>query len=205
MTAISIGDDMTNRFIRYPGSIASRLRILRLRMLGVNIGRRCWLRRIHVPRNPWDIVISDGVALDDHVVLLTTGLRGNVPRLVIGSDTYVNRFTMFDASDSIVVGRNCLIGPFCYITDHDHGINSFSSISDQPLVGSSVRVGSDVWIGAGVIILKGVTIGNGAVIGAGAVVTRDVNASEKVAGLPARKIGARGPANSSERARSRAE
>ena len=29
---------------------------------------------------------------------------------------------MFDASESIEVGRNCLIGPFCYITDHDHGI-----------------------------------------------------------------------------------
>ena len=200
MTAITVGDELRNRFIRYPRAIASRLRIIRLRLLGVRIGQRCWIRRIHVPRNPWDIVISDGVALDDYVVLLTTGSRGNAPRLVIGSGSYVNRFTMFDASDNIVVGRNCLIGPFCYITDHDHGINPFSSIGAQPLVGSPVRIGSGVWIGAGAIILKGVTIGNDAVIGAGAVVTRNVNTAEKVVGLPARKIGSRVPADSTEHA-----
>jgi acetyltransferase-like isoleucine patch superfamily enzyme len=191
MTPIPVGDKLTNRFIRYPGAIASRFRIFRLRLLGVNIGRKCWIRRIHIPRNPWDIVISDGVALDDYVVLLTTGLRGNAPRLVIEDGTYVNRFTMFDASDSIVVGRNCLIGPFCYITDHDHGIESGKSIAEQPLAGNAVRIGNDVWIGAGATILKGVTIGNGAVIGAGAVVTHHVRPNAKVAGVPARMIGSR--------------
>src|SRR6516164_3586701 len=123
MTTITVSDELKNCFIRYPGAIASRMRIVRLRLLGVNIGRRCWVRRIHVPRNPWDIVISDGVALDDYVVLLTTGSRSNSPRLVIDGGTYINRFTMFDASESIEVGRNCLVGPFCYITDHDHGID----------------------------------------------------------------------------------
>jgi maltose O-acetyltransferase len=167
-------------------------------LLGVRIGRRCWIRRIHVPRNPWDIVIADGVALDDYVVLLTTGSRGNAPRLVIDGGSYVNRFTMFDASESIEIGRNCLVGPFCYITDHDHGVDAARSIAEQPLVSSPVRIGSRVWIGAGATILKGVTIGNGAVIGAGAVVTRHVRSGEKVAGVPARTIGSRFPANGNE-------
>ena len=52
--------------------------------------------------------------------------------------------------------------------------------------GRPVRIGSDVWIGGGAIILPGVTIGDGAVIGAGSVVTRDVAASQTVAGNPAR-------------------
>ena len=198
MSGATFRDELINRAIRYPRAIASRLRILRLRLLGVRIGQRCWIRRIHVPRNPWDIVIDDMVALDDEVVLLTTGSRANAPRLVIGSGTYVNRFTMFDASESIELGRNCLIGPFCYITDHDHGIDLARSIAEQPLVGSPVRIGSGVWIGAGAIILKGVTIGNGAVIGAGAVVTRHVCSHEKVAGVPARTIGLRFPTNSDE-------
>jgi acetyltransferase-like isoleucine patch superfamily enzyme len=98
---------------------------------------------------------------------------------------------MFDASDNIEVGRNCLIGPFCYITDHDHGINAPGRIVEQPLVGSPVRIGDGVWIGAGAIILKGVTIGNDAVIGAGAVVTRHVDSGEKVVGVPAHLIGVR--------------
>ena len=136
-------------------------------------------------------MIDDMVALDDQVVLLATGSRANAPRLVIRSGTYVNRFTMFDASESIEVGRNCLVGPFCYITDHDHGINASSPIVEQALVGSPVRIGSGVWIGAGAIILKGVTIGSNAVIGAGAVVTRHVGSGEKVAGVPAHSMGVR--------------
>ena len=112
-------------------------------------------------------------------------------RLVIGSGTYVNRFTMFDASEHIEVGRNCLIGPFCYITDHDHGNEQPGLIAEQPLVGRPVRIGSNVWVGAGAIILKGVTIEDGAIIGAGAVVTRDVRSGEKVVGVPARALGSR--------------
>jgi maltose O-acetyltransferase len=198
MSATTFRDDLINRVIRYPGAIVMRLRIFWLRLLGVRVGRKCWIRRIRVPRNPWDIVIDDKVGLDDEVVLLTTGSRANSPRLIIGSGTYVNRFTMFDASESIEIGCNCLVGPFCYITDHDHGIESSSSIAEQPLVGSPVRIGSGVWIGAGTIILKGVTIGNGAVIGAGAVVTHHVRPDEKVAGVPARMIGSRLTASNDE-------
>ena len=181
-------DEWINRLIRYPGAVSMRARIARLRLLGVRVGRRCWIRRIQIPRNPWDIVIGDGVALDDHVVLLTLGSRGTCARLTIGSGTYVNRFTMFDASESIEVGHNCLIGPFCYLTDHDHGTESSALFADQPLASNPVRVGNNVWIGAGVIVLKGVNIGANAVIGAGAVVTRDIASGETVAGVPAQRI-----------------
>jgi maltose O-acetyltransferase len=180
-----------NRAIRYPGAVAMRLRIARLRFMGMKIGRECWIRCIRVPRNPWDIAIGDEVALDDDVVLLTTGLRAAHPRLTIHAGTYVNRFTMFDASERIELGRNCLVGPFCYITDHDHAHARERSISDQPLVGAPVIIGDEVWIGAGVTILKGVNIGYGAVIGAGSVVTRSVAPYAKAVGVPARAIGAR--------------
>jgi acetyltransferase-like isoleucine patch superfamily enzyme len=165
-----------------------RLRIARLRLLGVRIGRKCWIRRVQVPRNPWDIVIDDNVSLDDHVVLLTTGTRTGSPRLTIGRGSYVNRFTMFDASVMIEIGAQCLIGPFCYITDHDHGLAEDAPIAAQALVSAPVRVGNNVWIGAHAIIVSGVSIGDNAVIGAGAVVTRSVGPKERVAGVPARLI-----------------
>jgi acetyltransferase-like isoleucine patch superfamily enzyme len=184
-------DDLINRLIRYPGALAMRLRIARLRLLGVRIGTKCWIKGIRVPRNPWDIVIEDHAALDDDVVLLTTGLRCETPRLVIGKGTYVNRFTMFDASVRIEIGPQCLIGPFCYLTDHDHGTERNIAVAEQPLVASPVCVGSNVWIGAGAIILKGVSIGDGAIVGAGAVVTRALRAGERVVGVPARVIGSR--------------
>lgn len=188
-----LADHLINRIIRYPRSVASRIRIVRLRALGARVGRKCWIRRIHVPRNPWDIVIGDFVALDDEVVLLTTGARKSRARLHIGGGTYVNRFTMFDASDSIQIGARCMIGPFCYITDHDHGVGRQGPISDQPLVEAPVSVGNNVWIGAHAIILKGVSIGDNAVVAAGAVVTADVGAGERVAGAPARRLAQRRP------------
>lgn len=183
-----LSDDLINRLIRYPRAAASRIRIMRLRVCGVRFGRKCWIRRIHVPRNPWDIVLDDLVALDDEVVLLTTGKRGARPKLLIGRSTYVNRFTMFDASLHISIGADCMIGPYCYITDHDHGSGD-GPISNQALVEAPVKVGNNVWIGAHAIILKGVSIGDNAIIGAGAVVTTDVGPGERVAGVPARQIG----------------
>ena len=34
--------------------------------------------------------------------------------------SYLNRFTTIDASERIEIGADCMIGPYCYITDHDH-------------------------------------------------------------------------------------
>jgi acetyltransferase-like isoleucine patch superfamily enzyme len=175
-----------NALIRYPRSLACRLRILWLRLIGVRIGRNCWLRGVSVPRNPWDIEIADGVSLDDGVVLLTSGEHADRAKLTIGARTYVNRNTMFDVSDSIEVGEDCLIGPFCYITDHDHGRGL--ALAAQPLVSARVKIGRNVWLGAGVIVLKGVIIGDNVVVGAGSVVTKAVPSGTTIAGVPARPL-----------------
>jgi len=60
--------------------------------------------------------------------------------------------------------------------------------------GKPVTIGHDVWIGHGAVILPGVTIGNGAIIGANAVVRRDVDAYSVVAGVPAKVVKRRFPA-----------
>lgn len=180
-----MNDRAINFLLRAPGSALSRLRVLSYRAMGMEIGRKCWLRAISVPRNPWDIALDDHVSLDDGVILLTTGKRQDRPRLRIGRGIYVNRHTMFDVSHSVVIGPDCMIGPFCYITDHDHGTGSDGRVADQPMIEAPVVVGANVWIGAGATILKGVEIGDNAVIGAGAVVTRNVAPGERVVGIPA--------------------
>src|SRR5262249_55977323 len=114
-------------------AVLRRVRRMWLRWRGVTIGRRCWIQAIEVPRNARDIVLGDEVSLDNHVVLLSTNETGAFPAIRIGSRTYVNRFTMFDASESIVVGERCMIGPHCYFTDHDHGMQMGRNIASQPL------------------------------------------------------------------------
>lgn len=59
----------------------------------------------------------------------------------------------------------------------------------------SVSIGHDVWVGHGAVIMPGVTIGNGAVIGANAVVTGDVAPYTIVAGVPAKPLRQRFPAD----------
>jgi phosphonate metabolism protein (transferase hexapeptide repeat family) len=58
-----------------------------------------------------------------------------------------------------------------------------------------VTIGNDVWIGPGAVIMPGVTIGDGAVVGANAVVTHDVAPYQIVAGVPARPVRQRFPAD----------
>jgi serine acetyltransferase len=173
--------------IRLRAGLASRSRNVWFRALGVRITGYVWLRRVSIPRQWSDIRIEAGTALDDGVVLLSSG-SPRPDKLVIRRGTYINRCTMIDASEQIEIGENCMIGPHCYLTDHDHANAPGRLVGDQPLVGTPVRIGRNVWLGAGVIVLKGVTIGDGAVVGAGAVVTKDVAADAKVAGVPARVL-----------------
>lgn len=58
-----------------------------------------------------------------------------------------------------------------------------------------VTIGNDVWIGHGAVIMPGISIGDGAVIGANAVVTKNVEAYAVHAGVPAKFLKWRFPAD----------
>jgi acetyltransferase-like isoleucine patch superfamily enzyme len=98
---------------------------------------------------------------------------------------------MLYASSRIVVGSDCMIAPFVYIVDSNHGIRRGETMNRQPVEVEPIEIGSDVWIGAHSVILKGVTIGAGAVIAASSVVSKDVASNTIVAGVPAKVIGER--------------
>lgn len=175
--------------------VDSRIRNTWYRGLGVSIAGYCWMRRISIPRNWSRIVIGRQCSLDDGVVLLVSGESHVSPAIEIGSHTYINRYTMLDAHESIRIGRNCMIGPHCYISDGDHGTESGMLIREQSMMSRPVTIGENVWIGAGAIILKGVSIGDSAIVAAGAVVTQDVSAGAVVAGVPAKQMMRSSPAS----------
>jgi acetyltransferase-like isoleucine patch superfamily enzyme len=176
--------------IRVYQAMASRARNAAYRRLGVEMPGYVWMRAIEIPRNWRDITLEDGVALDRGVVLLCSGpaARG---KLVIGSGTYVNRYTMFDAHRRLEVGARCMIGPHCYVTDAGHGTEAGTPVKDQPMAAVPVVLEDEVWLGARVVVLAGVRIGRGAVVGAGSVVTGDIPANGVAAGVPARLLRSR--------------
>jgi acetyltransferase-like isoleucine patch superfamily enzyme len=94
----------------------------------------------------------------------------------------------------LTIGDHAIVAGQCYFG----GGRYRTALDGRPMVEQGletrgpVTVGRDVWIGAGVRVLDGASIGDGAIIGAGAVVTGAVPPGAIFAGIPARRIGARG-------------
>lgn len=176
--------------LRIHNGMRSRLRSVGYRILGTRIEGNVWLRAISIPRQWNDITLETGVALDDGVTLVCSG-PPRFGKILIKSGCYINRNTILDAHECVEIGRDCLIGPGCFITDSNHGFEPGESPAMQKCSASPTVIEDEVWIGAHVVILSGVRVGRGAVVGAGAVVTRDVSPFQIVAGVPARVLGSR--------------
>lgn len=94
----------------------------------------------------------------------------------------------------IEIGSDVAIGPGTVIRAANHRFSDPDlPIMAQGHVPGRVVIEHDVWIGANCVITPNVRICTGAVVGAGAVVTHDVPSFAIVGGVPARKIGERGP------------
>lgn len=145
-------------------------------------------RDVTFDRYPARITIGDNAVLKKGTHLCPCNESASIS---IGANTTVGYFTFIFASGNITVGDDCLLAPFVYIVDSDHGTARDLPINRQPNQVADVRIGNDVWVGTGARILKGVTVGDGAIIAAGALVSQSVAPYSKVAGVPAQKIGER--------------
>ena len=108
-------------------------------------------------------------------------------KVSIGAHSWIGDRTELYSLDRIEVGSDCCISQDCYLASASHDIHS---LSFGYLTGP-IRIDNEVWLASGVFVMPGITIGQGAVVAARSVVTRKVDASEIVAGTPARKVGTR--------------
>lgn len=184
-----------NLLRRLSMAAASRWRNLYYRAAGVRMRGYVWMRGVEIPQFHRNILL-DRCSLDRGVVLLCSGAMNDTVKLSIGHASYLNRNTLVDATESLVIGEYVAIGPGCYITDHDHGDDPAHPPLDQSMVSKPTRIEDWAWIGAHAVVLKGVTIGKRAIVGAGAVVTKDVPPDSIAVGVPARVIGMRSPEDS---------
>ena len=107
----------------------------------------------------------------------------------LGAGVYLNAGCTFLDSAHIMIGARTLLGPGAqiYCAEHHKDVDLRRRGIE---IAKPVEIGADVWIGGGAIVLGGISIGDGAIVGAGAVVTKNVAAGGRVAGNPARPIGA---------------
>ena len=112
--------------------------------------------------------------------------------ITLGNQVSVNHHTSLDGGrKGIFIGNNTRIAAYTYAYAFNHGMDEASLIKDQAVTSRGIHIGCDVWIGANTGIVDGVTIGDHAIVGMGSIVTKSVASHTKVAGNPARIIGAR--------------
>jgi acetyltransferase-like isoleucine patch superfamily enzyme len=145
-------------------------------------------KNVEIQRYPKNVSIEGNVVLKEGVRMCACNENAKIE---IGENTTVGFHTFLFSSNSIKVGKNCLIAPFVYIVDSDHEIQKGTLINEQPNNTAPIVIGNDVWLGTGSKILKGVSIADGAVIAAGAILNTNVGENEIWGGIPAKKLGDR--------------
>jgi len=159
---------------------------LKLLIKNVKIGKNFSYERDVSVKNEGNIEIGDNVEFAQGVHLASYAKGA---KITIGANSFIARYTMLCAYDKIEVGQNCMIAPFCYISDFNHNYDSLDvPIKSQPNKITPVIIEDDVWIGAGASVLPGVTIGKGSVIGARAVVNESIPPYSIAVGIPAKII-----------------
>jgi len=182
---------MTNQQLRkhINPSWIDRLRISRSKKKLGSCGQGVYFEKnVAFMRYPKLINIGDQVVVKEGAKICPCNEQAEVS---IGHRTTIGYQTYIFASKKITIGNDCLIAPFVYLVDSDHGIERSKPINQQANLIAPIVIEDDVWIATGAKILKGVTIHQGAVVAAGAIVKEDVPSYAIVGGMPAKIIGER--------------
>lgn len=120
----------------------------------------------------------------------------NYKEITIGKNFYSNIHFSFIGGNTVEIGDNVFVGPYCTLATGIHSL-----VADERRItfdengaahdfeyGRPIKIGNDVWIASNVTICGGVAIGNGSVIGAGSVVTKDIPEGVLAAGNPCKVI-----------------
>jgi len=175
---------------RYVRGIAGFFRKLRYTALGMEIGSKTVLPKLHTTW-PNQVKIGNRCQFENDIVFKYDGTWKPGKSIIIGDNVFIGTKAEFNIRISISVGSNSLIASGCRFIDHDHGSKLGELIRTQAGPEKKIVLGEDVWLGCNVVVLKGVTIGNGAIVAAGAIVNKNIPAYEIWGGVPAKKLGER--------------
>lgn len=128
-------------------------------------------------------------------IMKLSALHAHDGTLLIGDNVSINSNAYIDAAGrgEIIIGNDVLIGQNVVIRASDHEFKDTAvPIRQQGHTGGKIVIEDDCWIGANVVITRNVRIGAHSIVAAGAVVTKNVQPSSIVGGVPAKLIRKRG-------------
>ena len=137
----------------------NRLRLLRLKMLGVQVGK--------------------GVRIYGRVMIV-----GDPCKLVIGEGSSINEGVILNVRAGVTLGKHVHLSSYAQI--HTGSLELHTG--EKQHFSAPVIIGDYVWIASGAVVVPGVTIGDGCVIAANSVVTRNLSGAMMAGGAPARII-----------------
>ncbi len=141
--------------------------------------------------HPENIELGDNVYVGHNAIL--KGYYRN--RMTVGRDTWIGQQCFFHAAGGLTIGAGVGIGPGVRIITSTHQDPGWERpIMDGAIEFAPVRIGDGSDLGVGCTILPGVSIGRGVQVGAGAVVAEDLPDYAVAAGVPARVLRSRKPA-----------
>jgi acetyltransferase-like isoleucine patch superfamily enzyme len=101
---------------------------------------------------------------------------------------YLGQGSIISARERVAIGDGSGIAEYVSIRDHDHLLDAENPLDEWRFKAAPVIIKNDVWIAAKATVVAGVVIEDHALCGANSVVTRDVQAWERVGGVPARPL-----------------
>ncbi|MBC7879717.1 MAG: acyltransferase [Anaerolineae bacterium] len=169
---------------------SNKIRILKLKSLGINLDYTCILNKNVIAELGFShtkkgiITLSSNTKLKYGVVLNAWG--GSIE---IKSNVFIGEYTVIYGHGGVSIGKDSLIAMHCKILSSNHTVpDRESQICSKPDILLPTTIGEDVWLGAGVTVLGGVKIGDGCVVGAGAVVSTSLPPYSVAVGVPARIV-----------------
>lgn len=138
------------------------------------------------------IEIGARTLIDSFVKIKPAGGSGE---LVIGADCAINSGTVIYTgngvriADSVAIAANCTLAPTNHAFDDRERLIREQGFSPSR---GGIVIEEDVWIGANCVLLDGAVIGRGTVVAAGSVVRDVLEPYSVYAGVPARRLRARG-------------
>jgi acetyltransferase-like isoleucine patch superfamily enzyme len=140
------------------------------------------------------IRLSDGTFVRSYAMLNAGPPTGHIH---VGNQSSIGQATLIYGHGGVIIGDNVMIAGHCSIIASSHvAQDSSKPMRSQGFTAKGISIGDDVWLGTGSRILDGVSIGAGSIIGANAVVNRPIPSGVIAAGVPAKVIRERKPADS---------